>query len=38
MSEEVCSVYGTILDDTEFDICDNCKASILCNEDIEPSF
>jgi len=35
---EHCSICGNELTDGEFDICDNCKASILCNEEIEPSF
>lgn len=38
MSEtRICEVCGKILDESEIDICDDCKASIVLNEDIFPN-
>lgn len=38
--EEVrkCEICNSILNDDEDDICDNCKASIILNENIPPNF
>jgi len=32
-----CSICGSELEPDEIDICDNCKASIISNEDIPPN-
>lgn len=33
----VCELCGEILQEDEFGMCDNCKASILLCDDIEPN-
>lgn len=33
-----CSICGEPLEPDEIDICDNCKASIISNDDISPTF
>jgi RNA polymerase subunit RPABC4/transcription elongation factor Spt4 len=38
MEERYCSICGNLLDEDEIDICDNCKASIISNDDIPPTF
>lgn len=32
-----CSICGSELESDEIDICDNCKASIISNDDIPPT-
>jgi len=34
---EYCSICGEALKPDEIDICDNCKASILIDDDIPPN-